>query len=45
MLAKLLTLLSATKGATVAELRRHLSVPIPNEHTERLEAKAREHGV
>jgi formamidase len=31
--------------ATVAELRTHLSVPIPNEHTARLEAKAREHGI
>jgi len=31
--------------ATVAELRRHLTVEIPNEHTERLAAKANEHGV
>lgn len=28
--------------ATVSELRRHLSVPIPNEHTQRIEEKARE---
>ena len=31
--------------ATVEELRKHLAVPIPNEHTERLTAKAREHGL
>src|SRR5262249_13991100 len=31
--------------ATVAELREKLAVPIPNEHTERLRAKAREHDV
>jgi predicted amidohydrolase len=31
--------------ASVAELRRHLAVPIPNEHTERLGEKAREHDV
>ena len=31
--------------ATVAELRDKLAVPIPNEHTERLEQKAREHDV
>ena len=30
---------------TLEELRRHLAVPIPNEHTERLHAKAREYGV
>ena len=30
---------------TVAELLRTLSVPVPNEHTERLTEKAREHGV
>ena len=30
---------------TVAELRDKLALPIPNEHTERLTAKAREHGV
>jgi predicted amidohydrolase len=30
---------------TVSELRRHLAVPVPNEHTERLAGKAREHGV
>lgn len=30
---------------TAAELRQKLTVPIPNEHTDRLEAKAREHGV
>ena len=28
--------------ASVGDLRKHLTVPIPNEHTERLEAKARE---
>ena len=31
--------------ATVEELRRHLGVEIPNEHTERLHAKAKEHGL
>jgi predicted amidohydrolase len=31
--------------ATVAELRQKLTVPIPNEHTERLAEKAREHGI
>lgn len=31
--------------ATVAELRRRLAVPIPNEHTERLAAKARQHDI
>src|SRR5438067_5537049 len=31
--------------ATVAELRDKLAVPIPNEHTERIAAKAREHGI
>jgi formamidase len=30
---------------TVAELRDRLAVPIPNEHTDRLHAKAREHGI
>lgn len=30
---------------TVAELQRHLTVEIPNEHTERLLSKAREHGI
>ena len=30
---------------TVAEPLRTLSVPVPNEHTERLTEKAREHGV
>ena len=30
---------------TVEELRRKLTVPIPNEHTERLTEKAREHGI
>lgn len=30
---------------TVAELRKKLAVPIPNEHTERLTAKAREHDI
>ena len=30
---------------TVEELRRKLTVPIPNEHTERLIEKAREHGI
>jgi len=31
--------------ATLDELRRHLAIPIPNEHTERLSAKAREYGI
>src|SRR5947207_4687050 len=31
--------------ATVEELRRKLAVPIPNEHTDRLTAKAREHDI
>lgn len=31
--------------ATVEELRRHLAVPIPNEHTERLAASARHHDI
>src|SRR5436309_6463506 len=31
--------------ATVAELREKLAVEIPNEHTERLHAKALEHGI
>lgn len=30
---------------TAPELRRHLAVPIPNEHTERLVQKAREHDI
>lgn len=30
---------------TVEQLRQHLAVAIPNVHTERLQAKAREHGV
>ena len=30
---------------TVAELRKKLAVPVPNEHTARYEAKANEHGV
>src|SRR5947209_14979984 len=30
---------------TVAELLDKLAIPIPNEHTERLAAKAREHGI
>jgi formamidase len=30
---------------TVEELIDKLAIPIPNEHTERLEAKAREHGI
>jgi predicted amidohydrolase len=30
---------------TVAELQAQLAVPIPNEHTERLERKAREHDI
>src|SRR6478672_5751067 len=31
--------------ATVAELREKLAVPVPNDHTERIAAKAREHGL
>ena len=31
--------------ATVGELLARLALPIPNEHTDRLERKAREHGV
>src|SRR5690606_1721974 len=31
--------------ATVDELRRHLAVEVPNEHTERLAAKARDHDI
>ena len=31
--------------ASVNDLRKHLTVRVPNEHTERLAAKAREHGV
>ena len=31
--------------ATVAELQDHLAVPIPNEHTDRLARKAREHDL
>ena len=31
--------------ATVRELRDKLAVPVPNEHTERLHAKAREHDI
>jgi predicted amidohydrolase len=30
---------------TVEELLAKLAIPIPNEHTERLAAKAREHGI
>src|ERR671916_3206166 len=30
---------------TLAELRQKLAVPIPNEHTELLEQKAREHNI
>ena len=30
---------------TVAELLEKLAVPVPNEHTDRLHAKAKEHGV
>jgi predicted amidohydrolase len=30
---------------TVAELQEHLAVPIPNAHTDRLERKARQHGI
>lgn len=36
---------AAPAFATVAELLDKLAVPIPNEHTDRLEAKAREHGL
>ena len=31
--------------AAVGDLRKHLTVPIPNEHTERLAGKAREHDI
>ena len=31
--------------SATADLRTHLTVPIPNEHTERLVAKAREHDI
>jgi formamidase len=31
--------------ATLGELREKLAIPIPNEHTERLTEKAREHGI
>ena len=31
--------------ATVAELLEKLAVPVPNEHTDRLHAKAKEHGI
>jgi predicted amidohydrolase len=31
--------------ATLDELRTHLAVPVPNEHTERLVQKAREYGI
>src|SRR4051794_26348354 len=31
--------------ATVRELREHLAVQVPNEHTDRIAAKAREHGL
>ena len=31
--------------ASVSDLRKHLTVPIPNEHTDRLVAKAREHQI
>src|SRR5687767_15552560 len=30
---------------TVEELLDKLAIPVPNEHTERLEAKARQHGI
>src|SRR5499425_1837008 len=30
---------------TVGELLEKLAIPIPNEHTERIEQKAREHGI
>ncbi|MFI5182935.1 MAG: nitrilase-related carbon-nitrogen hydrolase, partial [Vicinamibacteria bacterium] len=31
--------------ATVAELADKIAVPVPNEHTDRIHAKAREHGI
>src|ERR1041384_7249932 len=31
--------------ATVAELREKLAVPVPNEHTDRIAARARAHGL
>src|SRR5512134_4040155 len=31
--------------ATAAELLEKLAVPVPNEHTDRIAAKAREHGI
>ena len=36
---------AAPAYATAAELIEHLAVPIPNEHTDRLHRKAREHGI
>src|SRR5437773_461401 len=36
---------SAPVFPTVEELRQKLTVPIPNEHTDRLSAKAREHDL
>ena len=36
---------SAPVFPTVAELTEKLAVPIPNEHTDRLHAKAREHAI
>jgi predicted amidohydrolase len=36
---------AAPAFTTVGELLQRLAVPIPNEHTERLTAKAREHGI
>src|SRR5262247_2474469 len=36
---------SAPVFPTVAELIEKLAIPIPNEHTERLEQKAREYGI
>ncbi|MGE3958535.1 MAG: nitrilase-related carbon-nitrogen hydrolase [Vicinamibacterales bacterium] len=36
---------AAPRYATVADLLKHLTVSIPNEHTDRLQAKAREHGI
>jgi len=36
---------SAPVFQTVAELIEKLAIPIPNEHTDRLEQKAREHGI
>src|SRR5919198_4820844 len=36
---------SAPVLETVAELLDKLAIPIPNEHTERLEQKARQHGI